>query len=386
MEFDGDFKYYIDNRKAKKFSVIQTFLGDLPPGTGRNEAKNEGGYLFLNQDMTDINPANFQWLDKRVKYIHDAGMVTYLIPVWAGGGTPPNMQALWRYLVGRYNAWNTIWILTGEGSLGYPGTPETGQYVSSIDGLGHLTAVHGGLYRDQTTEYQASRDWWNDFFPEQHWYENQARAIAVSQYNKGIAPHVNAENGYEGGHKTADFIRRIAWIIQTSGGHYSYGAVDVWNWEQAEKRGINPRPLLDLPGAIYFNSFSQFLSQHPMVAVKSSRHSGKSRHCLCEPGQEYVIYLVNSTGLNDSLDDYVNWNKGSITVNLSGGASTAKAKWFNPASNVWGSEFTVNSGTAVSFTPPNSTNQDWVLYINMRGTTIPSPTPHRCYPNTNQRS
>jgi hypothetical protein len=375
MEFDGDFKYFIDNRKAKKFSVIQTFLGDLPPGTGRNEAKNEGGYLFLNQEMTDINPANFQWLDKRVKYIHDAGMVTYLIPVWAGGGTPPNMQALWRYLVGRYSGYNMIWTLVGEGSLGYPGTPEMGQYVYSIDGLKHLITVHGGLYRDQSNEYSASRDYWYSFFAEQHWYENQSRAIAVTQYNKGIIPHVNAENGYEGGHHTADMTRRIAWIIYTSGGHYTYGARDVWNWEQAEKRGVNPRPLLDLPGAFYQQHLVNFFRQTQWWRLAPRDSLVSQGHCFCEKGQEYIIYLVNTTGVNDSLDDYINWNKGSITVDLSGGASTAKARWFNPAANSWSSEFTVNSGTAVSFTPPNTTNQDWVLYINMRGTTSPTLTP-----------
>ena len=112
MAFESDFKNFIDNRRQKHFSLMQILVGEprfalsqlqlqgcRPPRyTGCNEAgfifelpsalsqlKSRISRLMIAQDdpySDEINPANFQNLDLRLKYIVDSGMVPYVVFGW----------------------------------------------------------------------------------------------------------------------------------------------------------------------------------------------------------------------------------------------------------------------------------------------------------------
>jgi hypothetical protein len=62
----AEFPTYLDNRQAKGFSVIQVVAG-FPT---QPERINEGGPTYLEM-FSVINPANFQWLDRRLEAILD---------------------------------------------------------------------------------------------------------------------------------------------------------------------------------------------------------------------------------------------------------------------------------------------------------------------------
>ena len=76
MPYKTAFKTYINDRKIKKFSAVQILVGHpaVKSTPDFHHGDNEGGSLFVN-DYDEINPNSFQYLDKRIKFITDQGMV-----------------------------------------------------------------------------------------------------------------------------------------------------------------------------------------------------------------------------------------------------------------------------------------------------------------------
>ena len=66
-------------------------------------------------------PKYFDYADRRIKHLVDAGIVPAIVGAW-GRGDCNSMQAFgvvglkrhWRYLVARYGAYPVVWILAGE--------------------------------------------------------------------------------------------------------------------------------------------------------------------------------------------------------------------------------------------------------------------------------
>ena len=80
--------------------------------------QNEGGPPFVNFDPDLLNPAYYQFGDKRVVEMLNYGIVPMFTLGWPDQGIlkfgHTRLKRYWRYLIARYSAYNVIWNLFGE--------------------------------------------------------------------------------------------------------------------------------------------------------------------------------------------------------------------------------------------------------------------------------
>ncbi|MFQ5443859.1 MAG: DUF4038 domain-containing protein, partial [Nitrospinales bacterium] len=289
MAFDDtEFKFLIDDRKSKGFTAIQ--IAVAPPRAFREGPDstdplkpgwNEGGFVF-NELFSEINPEYFKWLDKRIEYIVQAGMVPVIFGQWGWGvremadapsGTGiERLKKYWRYIIARYQAYNVVWVVSGEYRFGFVDRIRLlGEYIHETDGMEHLTTIHPGP--PSTGKLSSSLDYhdaeWLDFNMNHTW-EYDERSALLADYDKSpTKPIVNAEAGYLGlkDHGRAR-VRREAWTVFTSGGAgYTYGALGIYHWNDGccDIRNGDTVPrwydVYDLPSSYDMKHLVKFFSE-----------------------------------------------------------------------------------------------------------------------------
>ena len=115
MTWEG-FQELTADRKAKGFNAIQIVCGPYPDES-MMEARweNEGGKPYETRDFSVMNPAYFDFADRRIKHLVDAGMVPVIVRGLGrpqGGGQSTLAQVgldgfkrHWRNLIARYGAY-----------------------------------------------------------------------------------------------------------------------------------------------------------------------------------------------------------------------------------------------------------------------------------------
>lgn len=91
--------------------------------------ENEGGKAYEKVDFSVVNPRYFEFADRRIRHLVDAGIVPVIVGGWGrpqGGGQSTLMQVgldgfkrHWRNLIARYGAYPTVWIVGGEAKDAY---------------------------------------------------------------------------------------------------------------------------------------------------------------------------------------------------------------------------------------------------------------------------
>ena len=97
---------------------------------------NEGGAPFVNYDLDSINPAYFQWMDRRIAYCNERGVVPDIgiSDISAPLLTqikPEQVSRLWKYVLARYSAFNVNWNLFGK-SPNNPYPPDVDAWVEPL--------------------------------------------------------------------------------------------------------------------------------------------------------------------------------------------------------------------------------------------------------------
>src|SRR3989344_3338941 len=111
-----DFKILVDDRKKKGFTVIQTVVG-VPPEVDifSSHAANSGGLPFKRNRQ--LNLKYFDEVDRKIKYLVDAGLVPCIFGGWGHHidilGVPA-IKRLWKEIVKRYAHFPVVFCLCGE--------------------------------------------------------------------------------------------------------------------------------------------------------------------------------------------------------------------------------------------------------------------------------
>ena len=358
--FDPDYKTYVDNRKGKKYSVLQVLIklgGDMQSQKPKHAYppdwdSNEGGTIF-NNEYDEINPLNFQWTDKRFKYIADAGMVPVI--VFNEGYTinlmsTAELKNFFRYCVARYQAYNVLWIICAE--YGYADDVNKvrglANFVHGLDEMGHLTTIHVGPPWPYSSSKEFHGEEWIDFHMQQAMSYSGNNPADIYQYVQddyqltNPLPVIMDETEYEGDKirdpiPTNDHIRQAAWKAHMAGGFYTYGAGQLsWRYHLAGLDNV------DLPGSFDMQRLVEFFSPMEWWKLAPRDELVSSGHCLYSEESEwkqYVIYLVS--GGSTTISDF---------------SPTSLAQWYNPRD---GSYQTASEGP--EFTAPDE--KDWVLYL-----------------------
>jgi hypothetical protein len=252
----NDFQTLTKDRNQKGFTVVQIVAG-LVPGEEEDLSdlgfRNEGGGVW-EKEFRRINPAYFDYADKRIQHLLENGIVPAIVGSWSTilrDMGVVKMKQHWRYVVARYGAYPVFWVLGGEvydppvevvqqlpeslRSWVTPGWTEVARYLRNMDPYHHPLTVHERptpmdipLQDDSLTDF--------DLLQSSHLgVASLANSVAVLNIryarSRVIKPVVQGEIGYEklGEDHLENFQRMAFWLSMLNGaaGH-TYGANGVW--------------------------------------------------------------------------------------------------------------------------------------------------------------
>src|SRR5690606_3170813 len=116
-----------------------------------------------------INPRFFQRLDRRVAMINAFGLVAAPVVLWSLLKSDPGYKLkeedaarLASYIVSRYDAYQVVWLLGGDGNYREIGIDRWKRIGRSVFGHGHnrLTTLH-----------PCGQTWIGDAFCDEDWYD-----------------------------------------------------------------------------------------------------------------------------------------------------------------------------------------------------------------------
>ncbi|MHB0998307.1 MAG: apiosidase-like domain-containing protein [Armatimonadota bacterium] len=251
------------DRVEKGFSVIQIVAGLYPDMPGFDErGANEAGYPW-EDDFSCINPAYFDYADRRISYMTDSGLAPCIVGCWGYYlkllGID-KMKQHWRYLIARYGAYPVFWCLAGEAAMPFymsdtkeadaefqiAGWTEIAKYVHGIDPFKRPVTIHPTQEgRDQVLDPSVI-----DFEMLQTGHGDRASAkmtvdtVVKAVNRKPEMPVIDAEVCYEGiGESCRQEVQRFmfwACMLNGTAGH-TYGANGIWQVNTKE-RPYGPSP------------------------------------------------------------------------------------------------------------------------------------------------
>ena len=374
LTWDG-FQQLTSDRQTKGFNVVQIVCGVYPDeATFQTSWENEGGKPYTTTDFTVVNPAYFQYADRRIQCLAGAGIVPAMVGSWGRGDCDAmalvgvaGLERHWRNLVARYGAYPVVWIVAGEidpiAKCGQGSWGEVASYLRGIDpyhrpvtchpnnGLGRTSSTGvvidydmvGGSHSAPTTDTTLS------------WFRN---AYAMTP----PMPVLCGETGYEGHMQQhfEDTQRYVFWMYMLSGaaGH-TYGAAGVWHVSVAGDPGIKPvydwttwTEGMNVPGSTQLGLCKGLLEEYPWHQFTPHPEWTSTGFAAGITSGVRFIYIPNH--------GIYNWS--GITVNSLLSGVPYSAFYFDPAS---GRRFDLGIVTSTgSWNTPNVPSpQDWVLVM-----------------------
>ncbi|MCX6923861.1 MAG: DUF4038 domain-containing protein, partial [Verrucomicrobia bacterium] len=357
--------------KAKGFSVVQIVCGVYPDeAVFQSSWENEGGKPYLTRIFTEVNPAYFDYADRRIQCLANAGIVPAIVGSWGRGDCDgmamagiDGMKRHWRNLVARYGAYPTVWIIGGE-SGGQLWT-DTARYVQQIDPFHRPSTVHPfDSGRSQVTDetvisfdmLQTGHGGWS------------AATGAIPKLQAAYArtppmPAIIGEYCYEGHMQTGweDQQRYVFWGSMLNGGPgLTYGAAGVWHASVEGNPGIANvydwttwSQGMNYPGSTQLGLCKKLLEQYPWSQFEPHPEWTSAGFAAGVPAGVRFIYIP-SRGI-------YNWS--GITVNNLVPGVPYSAFFFDPASGTrFDQGIVIPSGSSWN-TPNVPSPQDWVLVM-----------------------
>ena len=279
LSWEG-FQELTADRKAKGFSVVQIVCGRYPDEPGfLPRWENEGGKPYATKDFTAINLSYFDYADRRIQHLADAGIVPAIVGGW---GRPDcnsleagvaNIKRHWRNLVARYGAYPTVWIIGGE-SAG-PEWTEVARYVQQIDPYGRPASIHPGDSGRKSVTDESVINF--DMLQTGHGDWDAARGaipkLKAAYDRKPPMPAMIGEYCYEQHMQTAfqDEQRYVFWgsLLNGAAG-LTYGAAGVWHMSVEGDPGITPiydwttwQEGMNFPGSTQLGLGKKLLEEYP---------------------------------------------------------------------------------------------------------------------------
>jgi hypothetical protein len=376
MSWEG-FQELTADRKAKGFNAVQIVCGPYPD-ENMMEARweNEGGKPYETKDFSVLNPKYFDFADRRIKHLVDAGMVPAIVGGWGrpqGGGKSTLAQVgldgfkrHWRNLIARYGAYPTVWIVGGEAKDAYGPWSELAKYLKETDPYHHPLTYHAPEHPRQAIKDNAVFDF--DMVAIGHQgYQTAAQTLELmkSSISQDPAkPVLCGEACYEGHMQTnfQDVQRHLFWSFMLSGaaGH-TYGVAGVWQASVEGDAGIDPvydwttwKEGMNYPGSTQLGIGKKLLEQYPWSRFEVHPEWAE-KDCFAAgiPGKVRFIYQPKR--------GIYNW-KGTIVKKLETNVRYS-AFYFDPASGRRFDQGTVNAPSGEYKSPRLPSPQDWVMVI-----------------------
>ena len=386
-------QYYLSNRAAKGFTVIQAVvLAEL----GGTDVSNAYGELpLIDRDPTTPNEGYFRHVDEIVEDAEKLGLFIGMLPTWGstwklvGGNknaifTVDNARVYGRFLGERYRDKAIIWILGGDQNIEneeeYAIIEAMAIGIKEGDGGAHLITFHPrGPGRSAEYLHQAK---WLDF--------NMCQSShAAHDHDNGVfidhdyalelpKPTVDGEPRYEtipvgfynkDASRTDRFddydVRQATyWALMAGACGHTYGHNCVWQmwtpeYPPAIWANIPWDELLDTPGAFQMGFARRLFESYPfqdlipaqeMIVDGPTSGGAKIRAARSRKGTFAFIY--SPRGESFTIDKRV----------LK--AKRIKVSWFDPRYGCTHYIYTDTIFAFQTYTPPTSgRGNDWILIL-----------------------
>ena len=308
------------HRKGFNAALLMSVQPDMHARGPRDRRADEGFDIgfedLIDGHLNQLNPAYFQMLDRLLAILVEHEIVPVLQPVFMGFGwkglrvagpvVPADEYARYcRYLVARYGARPTIYLVGGDGSGYEAQVPAGGAEVERWDAYQQPTGIHYRPHADNRAFQDAH---WLDFQWCQtgHTGEHVPERVAhmwQTQPSKAIA---NGEPTYEHGGqhgKAAGWWQgHEAWSNLCAGGTMGvvYGAGSLWQWRlHPHEPGHTPfflaegagwREALDFEGSTYVGLLTHILDGLPFADMAPDWQVTLGRRGLLVSGKFFLCY------------------------------------------------------------------------------------------------
>lgn len=376
MTWEG-FQELTSDRKAKGFNAVQIVCGPYPD-EDMMEARweNEGGKPYEKIDFSAVNPKYFEFADRRIKHLVDAGMVPVIVGGWGrpqGGGRSTLAQVgldgfkrHWRNLIARYGAYPTVWIVGGEAKDAYGPWSELAKYLKETDSYHRPLTYHAPQHPRQAIKDNAVFDF--DMVGIGHeGFRTAAQSLELMKSCQSQAPArpvLCGEACYEGHMQTnfQDLQRHLFWSFMLSGaaGH-TYGAAGIWQASVDGDPGIDPvydwttwREGMVYPGSTQLGIGKRLLEQYPWSRFEVHPEWAE-KDCFAAgiPGEVRFIYQPKR--------GIYNWT-GMIVKGLEPNVSYS-AFYFDPATGRRFDQGRIKAPSGEYKSPRLPSPQDWLLVL-----------------------
>jgi hypothetical protein len=375
---------YLENRRAKRFTVIQAVaLAELD---GLHTPNAQGHTPLVEDDPTKPDPAYWEDVDWVVKKAEEKGLYVGLLPTWGdkvvkmwGVGpeifTPEKAYAYGLFIGKRYQSSpNVIWILGGDrpAEKNLEVWRAMARGIKDGDGGRHLKTFHppGG----QNSAKWFHDDAWLDLNMLQTGHArntDSASRIDALYRREPPKPVLDGEPTYEdhplafkpqnGYAEALDVRKYLYWDLFAGACGHTYGCHNVWQMCAEGRKPISWahaswQDSLDFPGAGQMGHARTlleslpFLSRVPDQSLIASDPGKAGDQVRATRGDGYLlVYLPTPKPV-------------TITLGKIAGKNVTES-WFDPRTgdSVKGSSLE-NSGTR-EFTPPSGSGPDWVLIL-----------------------
>ncbi|HEY4329984.1 MAG TPA: glycoside hydrolase family 140 protein [Phycisphaerae bacterium] len=408
----ADVDFYMDDRKAKGFTVIQGCIALWDYRTRRNP---DGQIPFINGDPAQINDAFFKNVDNILDKAASHGLYMAVLPFWTkntrtgAAADPATMKKYCHYLAARYAARNVFWVLGGDTA----GTDI--QPVTDAEAEGLLAgAKEAGVSKIMITFHPTGRQSSSFWFQERPWLDFDAiqsghfinttnfQIVAADYAKKPVKPTLDMEPGYENitnnlvrdaSAATAPRIqavdvRRGAYLAVFAGaaGH-TYGNGEVYEFWQADRAAAMPgwgsnlpwRDSLKLPASGQVQFVRWLIESRPML----QRIPDQS--LLAGTASNRALDRIEATRADDGTYAFVYLPAGqsTVTVNTAKLSGTQLAAWwYDPRTGVSAKIDQSPKTDTRTFTVPAPTDKipatqnDWVLVLDDAAKNFSEPGKH----------
>jgi len=393
--------HYIDERARQGVNVVHSMLLQ-EAGWG-----NCNGDPFHDIVNETLNPAYWQEIDLRLRYLNDQGIIGGLVLAWGDKRKQepfawrlfPGVEArkrYARYIAARYGAYDVYFLISGEwhaeirtrGSTTEEAVRrefiEIGNALEEADAHNRMIGIHPMTAHGSVREYNQA-DWMSFADYQQNYRTLHARILESRSFD---GPIVNSEYGYllrdsdydgivdKNNSFSVDDIRQATWDIIMAGGYPVTGYASTYMGGYRDKGPFNVDDPRNDPWEQQYDLARQFLagldwwklephdewirSATPRSADRQVVTKGRTRRTLCgapktaywllaEPGRHYVAYARGLTT--------------EVIIELgSRGKGVYQARLFDPRTGrITKLPIGSKSIERFTFTPPDA--NDWIVHM-----------------------
>jgi hypothetical protein len=385
----ADAEKYLENRRAKGFTVIQAVaLAELD---GLNTPNTEGNKPLINNDPLKPNEAYFAHVDWVIKKAEEKGIYIGLLPTWGDKVDPlswgkgpkifnkENAFGYGKWLGSRYKDYkNIIWINGGDrqgGGDNFEIWDAMAEGIKSVD-KNHLMTFHPMGENSSSQWFHNSS--WLDFNMSQTGHNQRSYAaykrIVVRDYNLvPIKPCLDGEPRYEdhpvgwnpevlGWFNDADVRQALYWNLFSGAFGHTYGCHPIWQMKTPQRDAVglarnNWYDVLDLPGAadlIHARRLLEsrpFLSRVPDQSLIVPSYYPETDFVVATRGDGYA-FIYFPSGWSAEID------LGKM------GVEAVHSYWYDPRTGESTLIETIDDMRPRRFNPPSTgRGNDWVLIL-----------------------